>query len=350
MRRRSKTGCKAAVPKRGTAQKASPRRSSSAAGPESEVVRLKRELREAQEQQAATAEVLRLISSSPGDLKSVFAAILENVSQICTVKFATLWLAEADALRAVALHDAPASYAAARRDGLIRPGPKTLIGRVAGTKRVVHIDDITAGEGYRERDPLAVTNVEEHGIRTMLGVPDAQRGRVCRCHHHLSPGGPAVHRQADRAGTELRRPGRHRHREYAAAQRIARVAGAADGDADVLRVISSSPGELEPVFQAMLENATRICDAKFGTLLLCEGDRLRRVAMHNAPPDYAEFNEKREPVVDRGISVRRSRVSSRTKRSCTSPICSWSRLPTTHSPSSPVPAPCSACRCSRTTS
>src|SRR5262249_887805 len=58
---------------------------------------------------------------------------------------------------------------------------------------------------------------------------------------------------------------------------------------EVLRVISSSPGELEPVFQAMLENATRICTAKFGTLWLAEGDGLRAVAVYNPPPGFADI-------------------------------------------------------------
>src|SRR5262249_46389273 len=61
---------------------------------------------------------------------------------------------------------------------------------------------------------------------------------------------------------------------------------------DVLQVISSSPGELEPVFQAMLANATRICEAKFGTLWLCEGNAFRAVALHNAPPAYAEARRR----------------------------------------------------------
>ncbi len=64
---------------------------------------------------------------------------------------------------------------------------------------------------------------------------------------------------------------------------------------EVLRVISSSPGELEPVFRSILENATRICEAKFGTLSLNEGDANRVVAMHNAPPAYAELRQ-REPI------------------------------------------------------
>jgi hypothetical protein len=64
---------------------------------------------------------------------------------------------------------------------------------------------------------------------------------------------------------------------------------------EVLGIISSSPGELKPVFQAMLENAVRICDAKFGFLFLSEGDAFRAVALHDAPPAYAEAR-RREPV------------------------------------------------------
>src|SRR5262249_9387437 len=65
---------------------------------------------------------------------------------------------------------------------------------------------------------------------------------------------------------------------------------------EVLQVISSSPGELEPVFKAMLENATRLCEAKFGTLLLRDGDAFRMVAMHGAPPAYVELR-RRDPVI-----------------------------------------------------
>ena len=65
---------------------------------------------------------------------------------------------------------------------------------------------------------------------------------------------------------------------------------------DVLKVISCSPGELEPVFNAMLENAMRICSAKFGILFLSEGDTFRTVALHGAPPAYAEAR-RREPIV-----------------------------------------------------
>ena len=108
------------------------------------------------------------------------------------------------------------------------------------------------------------------GARTLLVVPMLKDDELVGVIRHLPPGGAPVHRQADRAGAELRRAGRHRHREHAAAQRTARIAAAADRDRRVLKVISSSPGELEPVFNAMLENAVRICEAKFGMLFLFE--------------------------------------------------------------------------------
>ena len=104
---------------------------------------------------------------------------------------------------------------------------------------------------------------------------------------HLPPGSASVHRQADRTGSELRRAGRHRHREHAAAQRAApahrrsdRSAGAADRDLRSAQGHLQSPGDLKPVFQAMLENATRICEAKFGNAVrYAETDAYRMVAM-----------------------------------------------------------------------
>ena len=78
---------------------------------------------------------------------------------------------------------------------------------------------------------------------------------------------------------------------------------------EVLQVISSSPGDLEPVFATMLENAVRICEASFGTMLLREGERLRRGAMYNAPPVYAEYAAK-TPVFDRAVAASLQRVWS----------------------------------------
>src|SRR5262245_21904168 len=130
------------------------------------------ELSEALEQQTATSEVLRVISSSPGELKLVFQAMLENATRICEAKFGSMYLREGDAFRIVAMHNAPPAFAEARRlQPLVRPGPGTGLYRVASTKQVVHIADIRAEQPYLEREPASVTMVERAGARTLLVVP-----------------------------------------------------------------------------------------------------------------------------------------------------------------------------------
>src|ERR1700687_2955706 len=139
MRRRSRAGGepaktrrrKAAAPKHLNAPKAMHR--SSVAGPETEGAQLKRERDEALEQQKARAEVLRVISSSPGELEPVFQAMLANAVRICEAKFGTLYLREADALRAVATHNAPTPYVEDRKRNLVRPPPDSTLGQVLTT-------------------------------------------------------------------------------------------------------------------------------------------------------------------------------------------------------------------------
>jgi GAF domain-containing protein len=111
-----------------------------------------RELTESLEQQTATSEVLQVISSSPGELELVFKAMLENATRICDAQFGVLQLSEGDGFRAVALHNAPPAFADYVRRGLLRPGPKVPLSRMARTKEVVHIADITMEAAYIERD------------------------------------------------------------------------------------------------------------------------------------------------------------------------------------------------------
>ena len=137
---------------------------------------------------------------------------------------------------------------------------------------------------YLQGDPLPVAGVDVAGIRTLLVVPmlkeDELVGAIAIYRKEVLP----VYRQADRAGAELRRAGRHRHREHAAAQRAARIASQQQtATADVLKVISQSPGDLKPVFEAMLENAIRICEAKFGTSVLYEGEAFHAARLHDVP-------------------------------------------------------------------
>jgi GAF domain-containing protein len=263
-----------------------------------------RELSEALEQQTATSEVLRVISGSPGDLDPVFQAMLANATQICEAKFGSMYLREGDAFRIVAMHNAPSAFAEARRlQPLVRPGPGTGLYRVASTKQVVHIADIRAEQPYLEREPSSVTMVERAGARTLLIVPMLKDGELI--------GNINIYRQEVRPFT---------NKQIELVKNFANQAVIAientrllnelreslqqqTATADVLEVISSSPGQLEPVFRAMLENATRVCGSNFGTLYLREGDAFRAVSMHGATPTYmqARLGQLLQPGPETGI-------------------------------------------------
>jgi len=106
---------------------------------------LKKKLAEALEQQTATSEVLKVISSSPGQLEPVFQAMLENATRLCEADLGTMALYEDGGFRHVALHGAPPAYAELRqREPVVRPHPEAPLGRLARTKQVVHIEDVLA--------------------------------------------------------------------------------------------------------------------------------------------------------------------------------------------------------------
>ena len=128
-----------------------------------ENARLLAELRESLEQQSATADVLQVISSSPGDLQPVFASMLENAVRICDAKFGNIYRWDGDALYLMAAHNAPAAFAEARGRSSNRPGPETPTGRMIATKTLVHVADSAAEHAYAVRDPYIVDGVELAG-------------------------------------------------------------------------------------------------------------------------------------------------------------------------------------------
>ena len=164
------------------------------------------------------------------------------------------------------------------------------------TKTLVQVADLAAEEGYIERrDPGIVEAVELGGVRTASGCPNAEGERTSRCVCHTTPRSSSLYRQADRTGAKLRQPSRHRHRERAVAQRtppahtISEALEQQTATSEVLSVISSSPGDLQPVFATMVENAVRICHAKWGNIHRWDGEALHLVASHNTPPALAAF-------------------------------------------------------------
>src|SRR6516164_11631342 len=132
----------------------------------------RRELAEALERQAATDEVLRVISSSPGELQPIFESMLENGTRLCEAKFGVLYLYENGGFRVVASHNIPPAFAEARRQrGTFLPPPGTPLGDTITTKQTVHVSDLSATRPYAERIETVVAAVELGGIRTTVSVP-----------------------------------------------------------------------------------------------------------------------------------------------------------------------------------
>ena len=137
-----------------------------------ENARLLNELRELLEQQTATSQVLSVISSSPGELETVFQTMLENAVRICDAKFGFMNRYDGNTWKIAAVHGAALAYTEyLQQRGCQRPGPETVVARVASTNQIVHIADLAASLGYAERDPVVVAAVELGGVRTLFGVP-----------------------------------------------------------------------------------------------------------------------------------------------------------------------------------
>jgi GAF domain-containing protein len=249
-----------------------------------------RELTESLDQQTATSEILKVISSSPGQLKPVFQSILGNATRICEASFGTFLLLEGDSFRRVALHNAPAKYAEfSEKDPLIHRRHSVTLNRIIETKQPDHVADMRLQE---VDSPIA----KHGGARTLLTVPMLKENELL--------GTIGIYRQEVRPFTDKQ----IKLVANFAAQAVIAIENARllnelresldqqTATSEVLRVISSSPGELKAVFQAMLENAVSICDATFGTLYLSEGSQIRGVAAHSKQSYTSYFQDN--PVFD----------------------------------------------------
>ena len=265
------------------------------------------DLGEALEQQTATSEVLRVISSSPGDLQPVFEAMLANATRICEAKFGNLLLYEGNAFRVAAMHGAPPAWAELRRrDPILRFGPKNPLARIAETRRVQHIADFRTEPAYLDREPGPVALAEAANARTVLMVPMVKDGELI--------GIVAIYRQEVEPFTD-KQIGLLTN---FAAQAVIAIENTRllnelreslqrqTATSEVLQVISSSPGDLGPVFNSILANARRICAAKFAHLLLYDGRLFHAAAMEGASAAFFEFWQRGPHALDPETAPRRA--------------------------------------------
>src|SRR6516164_8468586 len=243
------------------------------------------------EQQTATAEVLGVINSSPGDLAPVFVAMLDKAMRLCAASFGILQTYDGERFEAAALRGLPPAYAEFLRGDPPRSGPGTAPARILAGEEVVRIADLKAEDAYRNGDLRRRAMVDLGGARSSAAVALRKDGRLL--------GTFTVFRQevwpfSDKQIALLQNFAAQAVIAMENARLITETREALEqqtATAEVLGVINSSPGDLTPVFDAMLEKATRLCEATFGIMHTYDGELFHHVATQGEPDLVAFFRQ-----------------------------------------------------------
>ena len=255
---------------------------------EAELAEYKAERDEALQRETATAEVLQVVNSSPGDLAPVFDALLERAMHLCGASFGTLRTCDGEHFDTVASRGVPSAFAEFLSNNPLRARPGRISARILSGEPLVHILDVADDELYRSGDPQRRALVELGGARTSLVVSltkdRAVLGTIQLYRQHVQPftdkqiallqnfaAQAVIAMENARLLTETRE---------ALEQQTA--------TAEVLQVINSSPGNLQPVFDAMLEKAVRLCGATYGNLLRYDGQLFSQAAAVHPDGQLAE--------------------------------------------------------------
>jgi GAF domain-containing protein len=246
-----------------------------------------RDLSESLEQQTATSDVLKVISSSRGELAPVFDAVVANATRICEAKFGTLYLRDDDAFRAVATAlDAPPAYVEARKTkARLQPSPGGPLWLAATTKQVAHMADLKDLQPYREGNPFIADAVDLGGFRTALAVPMLQDNELV--------GAITIMRQEVRPFTDKQ----IELIKNFAAQAVIAIENARllselreslqqqTATSEILTVISRSPTDITPVFETIGERAEKLCDAEVSVVSMVDGELIQLISIHGVSED-----------------------------------------------------------------
>ena len=275
-----------------------------------ENARLFNETKEALEQQTATAEILRVISGSPTDLQPVFDAILGNALRLCDAHMGHLGLYDGEMYQYVAQRGANAEYAKFLSErGPFRPAG--TLGCMVAERQPVHVEDTRNTPEYRDRRPGVVAQVELGAGRTYLAVPMLKEGRVVGGISIYRPEvRPFTHKQielvsmfADQAVIAIENVRLFKELQTSNAGLIESLEQQT-AISEILRVISASPTDIQPVLDTIVQRASRICEANDVRIFLVDGDRLRHAAGIGGATAYYEIGEARP--VDRSLAMGRA--------------------------------------------
>jgi GAF domain-containing protein/nitrogen-specific signal transduction histidine kinase len=253
-----------------------------------ENVRLFTELRESLDQQTATAEILQTINSSPGDLQPVFDAMVGKAMTLCDAAFGLFNTFDGRRFHTVATRAVPEAYAQYRMSSPPDYGPDTGPGRLLAGEDYVHVVDMAEGDIYKRGDPNRRSIVELGGARTLLNVAlrkeDTLLGMIAIYRQEVRPFSDKqialVQAFADQAVIAMENARLLTELRESLNQQTA--------TAEILQTINSSPGDLQPVFDAMLDKAMHLCEAAFGSLASFGGEDFHLVALRGVPPALAE--------------------------------------------------------------
>jgi GAF domain-containing protein len=273
------------------------------------------DLSESLQQQTATADVLKVISRSAFDLQTVLDTLVESAARLCEAEMAFIHRREGEQYRAAATFGFAPEFWAFMQGHPITPGRGSIAGRVALERHAIQIEDVAVDPEYtlsqatslaRQHTTLGVPLLRENEL---IGVIVLARQRV---ELFTEKQIALVTTFADQAVIAIENV-RLFEAEQQRTQELSESLEQQTATSEVLQIISSAPGELQPVFNAMLANATRICEAKFGVLMLAEGDGFRLGAVHNAPQAFAEVLQRGpvrpDPHITFGRAVATKRVA-----------------------------------------